>query len=81
MIEFMKLYGAYLHMHTSLSCAAKLKAESIIKELLNVASYDPSYRDAMREIQKANNFIFYDPVSNIMGAAAFYPFHANTHLL
>lgn len=61
--EFIKNYGAYLQIHTCLSCAAKLKAEPVIGELLGVGSYDPSHRDAMREIHKANNLTFYDAVS------------------
>lgn len=60
---FIKNFGAYLQIHTCLSCAAKLKAEAVIGELLGVGSYDPSHRDAMREIHKANNLTFYDAVS------------------
>jgi hypothetical protein len=61
--EFIKNFGAYLQIHRCLSCAAKLKAEAVIEELLGVGSYDPSHRDAMREIHKANNLTFYDAVS------------------
>jgi hypothetical protein len=60
---FIKNFGAYLQIHTCLSSAAKLKAGPVIGELLGVGSYDPSHRDAMREIHKANNMTFYDAVS------------------
>jgi hypothetical protein len=60
---FIKNFGAYLQIHTCLSCVAKLKAGPVVGELLGVGSYDPSHRDAMREIHKANNLTFYDAVS------------------
>jgi hypothetical protein len=62
-IEFVKNYGAYLQLHTCLSCSAAVKAETMIEELLSVASHDVSHRDATREIHKAASLTFYDSVS------------------
>ena len=63
-IAFIQKYGSYLQIHSCLSFSAAVKAEAAIAELLTVASYDPSHRDAIIEIKKANTLTFYDSVSH-----------------
>lgn len=65
--RFIKRYGAYLQMHTSLTYAALVNAESVIKELLLVAEHDLVHHDATREIRKGNTLTFYDHVSRMFG--------------
>ena len=60
---FIKKYGAYLQMHTSLTYAALMNAEAVICDLLSVAEHDPSHLEAAREIRKGNTLMFYDHVS------------------
>jgi hypothetical protein len=62
-VAFVKLYGAYLQIHSCLSFSSAVRAEAAIAELLKVSSHDPSHRDAVREIQKGNALTFYDTVS------------------
>ena len=62
-VAFVKTYGAYLQIHSCLSSSAAVKAEAPIKEILLLANHDPSHRDAVKEIQKAKSFVFYDTVS------------------
>jgi hypothetical protein len=64
--SFIKQYGAYLQIHSCLSYSAAVKAEAPIGDLLIVASHDPSHRDAVKEIQKANALTFYDTVSHFL---------------
>ena len=62
-VAFVKTYGAYLQIHSCLSSSAAVKAEAPIKEILLLANHDPSHRDAVKEVQKAKSFVFYDTVS------------------
>ena len=64
--RFIEKFGSYLQLHSCLSFAASVRDESAIAHLLNVAEYDPSYRDAVREIQKSNDMLFYDTVSALL---------------
>eukprot|EP00980_Cylindrotheca_fusiformis_P028429 scaffold22599_cov139-Cylindrotheca_fusiformis.AAC.20 len=59
-VTFVKKYGAYLQIHSSLSCSAAAKASAPIKEILQLARHDPTHRDAVREIQKSSSLVFYD---------------------
>ena len=61
-VAFVKKYGAYLQLHSCLSSSAAVKAEAPIQEILLLANHDPSHRDAVKEIQRANKIIFYDTV-------------------
>lgn len=63
--EFIQKYGTYLQIHSCLSFAAKVEADTAVAELLGVASHDPSHREAMKEIRKADDLTFYDVVSAI----------------
>jgi hypothetical protein len=63
--SFVQKYGSYLQIHSCLSYSAAVEADTAIKELLKVASHDPSHRDAVKEIQKANDLTFYDTVSHV----------------
>lgn len=57
---FVEEYGAYLQIHSCITFAAAVKDESAIADLLKAASYDPNHRDAVKEIQKSNELLFYD---------------------
>lgn len=61
--RFAKIFGTYLQIHSCLAFSANVEAEKAVDELLTVARYDPSHRDAVREIQKGSNLTFYDAVS------------------
>lgn len=63
---FVDKYGSYLQMHSCLSFAASRKDEVAIMHLLKAAKYDPSHADAVREIKKSKNLVFYDSVSSLM---------------
>ena len=60
--KFVATYGAYLQMHSCLTLAAALKDESAITHLLKAAEHDPNHRDAVKEILKSNDLLFYDSV-------------------
>jgi hypothetical protein len=62
-VAFVKKYGAYLQIHSCLSCSAAVKAVAPINEILQLASHDPTHRDAVREIHKSTSLTFYDSVS------------------
>jgi hypothetical protein len=62
-VAFVKRYGAYLQLHSCLSCSAASKAVAPIKELLSLAHHDPTHRDAVREMKKGNVLTFYENVS------------------
>ncbi|KAL3943392.1 MAG: hypothetical protein SGBAC_002558 [Bacillariaceae sp.] len=59
-IAFIRKYGAYLQLHTSLSSAAAANAGAPIKELLKLAKSDPTHREAMRDLKGAGSLVFYD---------------------
>lgn len=63
-VAFIKKYGAYLQLHSCLSCAAAANAAAPINELLLLASHDPTHREAVREIKKAKSLTFYEAVSS-----------------
>jgi hypothetical protein len=52
-------------MHSCLSFAASRKDEVAITHLLRAAKYDPVHTDAIREIRKSRNLVFYDSVSSL----------------
>ena len=60
---FVQQYGTYLQIHSCLVFSASVKAEKAIDSLLEVAKYDPSHLDAMKEFKRANNMTFYEAVS------------------
>lgn len=60
---FVQKYGTYLQIHSCLAFSASVQADRAIDELLEVAKHDPSHRDAVNEIEKANDLTFYDVVS------------------
>lgn len=62
MISFVQKFGCYLQIHSSLAFAASVESAGAVNELLKVANHDPSHRDAVREIRKADDLTFYDPV-------------------
>ncbi len=43
--------------------SANVQANQAIDALLDVAQYDPSHRDAVKEFHKANDMTFYEAVS------------------
>lgn len=61
--EFVAAYGSYLELHSCLTFAGSMGDESAIAALLKAADNDPTHRDAVKEIQKSNDFLFYDSVS------------------
>ena len=65
-IAFIRKFGAYLQLHTSLSSAAAANASAPIKELLKLAKFDPTHREAMRDIKASGSLVFYDMVSFIL---------------
>jgi hypothetical protein len=64
--RFVEKFGSYLQLHSCLSFAASVRDESAIAHLLQAAEHDPSHRDAVREIQKSNDMLFYDTVSVLL---------------
>ena len=60
---FVQRYGTYLQIHSCLVFSASVHAEKAIDSLLDVAKFDPSHLDAMREFKIANNMTFYEAVS------------------
>lgn len=77
-VAFVKKYGAYLQIHSCLSCSAAVKAVAPINEILQLARHDPTHRDAVREIQKSTSLTFYDAVSVL--AKKDILVHSTTHL-
>lgn len=59
---FVKQYGAYLQIHSCLAFSATVRAQAAITELLKAASYDPTHRDAVKEIQRGKTLTFYEAV-------------------
>ena len=39
-----------------------IRDESAITLILDIAKYDPNHQDAVKEIQKSNDSLFYDSV-------------------
>jgi hypothetical protein len=76
--RFVEKFGSYLQLHSCLSFAASVRDESAIAHLLQVAEHDPSHRDAVREIQKSNDMLFYDTVSVLL---LFDPFGGDPFLI
>jgi hypothetical protein len=62
---FLHKYGAYLQIHSCLVLSAKVEADKAVDQLLEVARFDQSHREATKELAKANDFTFYDTVSQI----------------
>jgi len=62
--NFLKDYGSYLRMDTSLVYASALKATSVIDVLLNISNHDPRHREALNQITKPGSMVFYEPVSH-----------------
>jgi len=58
--SFVGIYGAYLQIQTCLSFAASMQDEVAISLILHVARTDPNHRDALKEMQKSNDLLFYD---------------------
>jgi hypothetical protein len=63
-VQFVARYGSYLQIHSCLAYASSIDDESAIAALLKAASHDPTHREAMREIEKSNDLMFYDSVSS-----------------
>lgn len=57
---FVQKYGTYLQIHSCLVFSASVHAERAIDSLLEVAKYDPSHIDAVKEFKRANNMTFYE---------------------
>ena len=60
--NFLKDYGSYLRMDTSLVYASALKATSVIDILLNIANHDPRHREALKQMTMPGSMVFYEPV-------------------
>lgn len=65
-VEFVKMFGAYLRLHLCFVCAAMMKADAVIEELLALSKFDPRHREAMKELSKSSSFVLYDPVRFII---------------
>ena len=76
---FVETYGAYLQIQTCLSLAASVKDEAVISVILDAARNDPNHQDAVKEIQKSNDLLFYDSVSfvySIVITATYFSFES-----
>lgn len=62
-VDFVETYGSYLRIHSCLAFASSIGDESAIAALLKAASHDPTHKEAVKEIEKSNNLLFYDSVS------------------
>jgi hypothetical protein len=63
-VDFVEKYGSYLHIHSCLVFASSIGDESAIAALLKAASNDPTHKEAVKEIEKSNDLMFYDSVSS-----------------
>ena len=61
-IKFVKTYGAYLTLHLSLVCAAMMKVDTVIDELLALAKHDPRHREVSKDLSKTSSLVLYDSV-------------------
>jgi len=62
-----KKFGAYLQIHSCLVSSAKVEADKAIDHLLDLARFDPSHREARKELAKASAMTFYESVSGGSG--------------
>ena len=65
-IDFVNTYGAYLDIYKCLKSAGKFRSVKLIKKLVEAARYDPVHKEAVKAIQKTNELLFYQPVSQCM---------------
>ena len=70
---FVRRFGTYLQIHSCLAFSARVKADRAVDELLAVSRFDPSHRDAVKEIQNAKDLTFYDAVSRFSCRRLSYP--------
>lgn len=73
---FVQRYGTYLQIHSCLVFSASVHAERAIDSLLEVAQYDPSHLEAMKEFKRANNMTFYEAVSTPGSTPGIYPIYS-----
>jgi hypothetical protein len=65
-MSFVEKFGAYLQIHTCLTYAANAKDESAIIHLLDAAKHDLTHLEAIKEITKSKDLVFYEPVSCLL---------------
>lgn len=63
--SFVRRFGTYLQIHSCLVFSASVEAEKAVDALLEVAQYDPSHVDTLKEFQKVNDLTFYEAVRHI----------------
>ena len=61
--DFIDRFGSYLKMHTCLAYAGVLKADEVIRELLNMAKHDPKHKQMTKQLSHSQSLTFYEPVS------------------
>lgn len=62
-IGFVRTFGSYLKLHTSLVYAAAAHADEVIDVLLDLARHDPRHKELMKLGVKPHSLVFYEPVS------------------
>lgn len=62
-IGFVKTFGAYLKLHTSLICASDAGSGVIIRTLLDMARFDLRHREFLKGLSNQQTFLLYEPVS------------------
>jgi hypothetical protein len=62
-LTFVRTFGAYLKLHTSIAHAAAVYAGEVIDVLLELARHDPRHKELMKHVVKSSSLVFYEPVS------------------
>jgi hypothetical protein len=61
-IAFVRKFGSYLKLHTSLVHAAAARADDVVSVLLELARYDPRHKEMMKLGVKPHMLVFYEQV-------------------
>lgn len=61
--SFLQTYGSYLQLHESLVQAGAYRNSDVVKLLLDLAKYDPTHKEALKQVSKLSSLFFYETVS------------------